>query len=302
MSIPPVAEILIVAGQEATARRWAAVLADSGSRIWLCAQDVLDPRRLELIVTDQDAPLSSQTGASQEWQLGDMAGRGVRPGVIRVGGEGSADVRLPPDVTERELELACRLLAEVVRLRRKDHTRTQNQKRLVEQAMTDPLTGLPNRRAWDRALQEQLTAAGGSGARLCLAILDLDHFKRVNDAHGHAAGDDVLRAAGKVISGALRESDFVARLGGDEFGLLLRVRDEAMARAVVERVRRSVPSGLTRSGTHVVRASGGFALAPSGEPPSPLPSPDALFQAADTALAAAKRQGRDRTVGASKVT
>jgi diguanylate cyclase (GGDEF)-like protein len=192
-------------------------------------------------------------------------------------------------------------LAEVVRLRRKDHTRTQSQKRLVEQAMTDPLTGLANRRAWDRALQEQVAGSGGSWTRLCLAIFDLDHFKRVNDAHGHAAGDDVLRAAGKVISDGLRESDFVARLGGDEFGLLLYVRDEAMARAVVERVRRSLPSGLSQSGTHDVRASAGFAIAPSGEPISPPPSPDCLFKAADRALSKAKRQGRDRTVGASEV-
>jgi diguanylate cyclase (GGDEF)-like protein len=301
MSIPPGAEILILAGQEATARRWAVALCDSGSRIWLAAEDVPDPSRLELIVTDQDAPLSSQTWASQEWQLGDTAGRGVRPGVIRVGVEGAGDVRLPADVSDREIQLACRLLAEVVRLRRKDHTLTQTRNRLVEQALTDPLTGLANRRAWDRVLQEQLTTAGSSGTRLCLAILDLDHFKRVNDAHGHAAGDDVLRATGKVISDGLRDSDFVARLGGDEFGLLLCVRDEAMARAVVERVRRSLPSGLTRSGTHVVTASAGFAIVPSGEPPSPLPSPGALFDAADAALSKAKGQGRDRTVNASEV-
>ena len=300
MSIPPATEILIVAGQQATARRWAAVLREGGSRIWLTAEDVPDPRRLEVIVTDQDAPFLSQTAASQEWQFGEMTGRGVRPGVIRVGVEGPADVRLPPDVTEREIQLACRLLAEVVRLRRKDHMRTRSQQRLVEQAMTDPLTGLANRRAWDQALQEQAAAAGSSATRLCLAILDLDHFKRVNDAHGHAAGDDVLRAAGKVIVGGLRESDFVARLGGDEFGLLLRVRDEAMARAVVDRVRRSLPSGLSQSGTLEVRASAGFALTPLGEPPSPLPSPDTLFRAADRALSDAKRRGRDRTVRASE--
>jgi GGDEF domain-containing protein len=89
-------------------------------------------------------------------------------------------------------------------------------------------------------------------------------------------------------------------LGGDEFGLLLRVPDEAMARAVVERVRQRLPSRLTRSGTHAVSASAGFALTPPPGFPSPLPSPDALFRAADAALAQAKRQGRDRTVGANE--
>lgn len=301
MTIPPGAEILILAGQQATARRWAVTLRDCGARVWVAAEEVPDPSRLELIVTDQDTPLSSRAGASRQWRFGDVLGRGVRPGVIRVGVEGPADLRLPPDVTERELELACRLLAEVVRLRRQDHARTQSQERLVEQALTDPLTGLANRRAWDRALQEQVAAARGSGAPLCLAILDLDHFKRVNDAHGHAVGDEVLRAAGTVIVGGLRQSDFVARLGGDEFGLLLRVRDEAVARAVIERVRQSLPSGLSRTGTHVVTASAGFAITLPVQSPSPLPSPDALFKAADTALSKAKRQGRDRTVGASEI-
>ena len=297
MSIPPATEILIVAGQQATARRWAAVLREGGSRIWLTAEDVPDPRRLEVIVTDQDAPFLSQTAASQEWQFGEMTGRGVRPGVIRVGVEGPADVRLPPDVTEREIQLACRLLAEVVRLRRKDHMRTRSQQRLVEQAMTDPLTGLANRRAWDRALEEQVAAAAASATRLCLAILDLDHFKRINDAYGHAVGDDVLRATGEAIIAGLRQSDFVARLGGDEFGLLLRVRDEAMARTVVERVRQSLPARLNQSGTHAVKASAGFVLTPHTESLSSLPSPDTLFHAADGALSQAKRQGRDRTVG-----
>jgi diguanylate cyclase (GGDEF)-like protein len=297
MSIPPAGEILILADNEAAARRWAAALADSTSRIWWAAEDVPDLDRLELIVTDQDCPLLRPTGGPGQWQLGQTTGRGATPAVIRVGGEGAADLRLSHEATARELALACRLLAEVVRLRRRLRTRIESQRRLTEEVMTDPLTRLANRRAWDRALEEQTAAAGGPGARLCLAILDLDHFKRINDAHGHAAGDEVLRAAAKAIAGGLRESDFVARLGGDEFGLLLPVRDEAMARSVVDRVRQGVPSHLSQRGTHRVTASAGFALTPSGAIQSPLPSPDALFRAADTALAEAKRQGRDRTVG-----
>ena len=297
MSIGPAREILIVAGREATARRWAARLAGPGCRIWLSTQDVPDPNRLDLILTDQDAPSQFPTEDTGQWQLADLRGRGVEPGVIRVGAEGPADVRLPPDATERELDLACRLLAEVIRLRRRDHLRAQSQRRLVEQAMTDPLTGLANRRAWDRALEEQVAAAAASATRLCLAILDLDHFKRINDAYGHAVGDDVLRATGEAIIAGLRQSDFVARLGGDEFGLLLRVRDEAMARTVVERVRQSLPARLNQSGTHAVKASAGFVLTPHTESLSSLPSPDTLFHAADGALSQAKRQGRDRTVG-----
>ena len=138
---------------------------------------------------------------------------------------------------------------------------------------------------------------GNASGRLCLAVIDLDHFKRVNDVHGHAVGDEVLRQAGQVISGGLREDDFVARLGGDEFGLLFSVPDEPTARAVVDRVRRGLPSGLARAGAEVVTGSAGFELTTAGATSPALPSPDRLFQAADTALREAKRQGRNRTVG-----
>jgi len=297
MSFPPAAEILILADDEATARRRAAALRGPGTRIWLAAEDVPDLARLELVVAEQEAPLDLLAGNPEESPSQLDEGGATRPGVIRIAGEGPADLRLPAEATDRELRLACRLLAEIVRLRRKDHAAAQAQRRLAEQALTDPLTGLPNRRAWERALQERVRSAGEATGRLCLAVLDLDHFKRVNDAHGHAAGDAVLRAAGKVISGGLRQTDFVARLGGDEFGLLLTVRDETMARAVVDRVRRGLPPGLARHGTHQVTASAGFQVAPPRVHPTPLPSPDALFLAADTALAEAKRQGRDRTLG-----
>ncbi|MFC1596789.1 GGDEF domain-containing protein [Planctomycetota bacterium] len=219
--------------------------------------------------------------------------------MVRIGVEGPADVRLPADVSERELRLACRLLAEVVRLRRENHARTETHRRLAEEALTDPLTGLPNRRAWDGAIRRWIDTAAGSTRQICLAIIDLDHFKRVNDTHGHATGDDVLRAAGQVISDGLRQADFVARLGGDEFGLLLLVRDEATARAVLERVRGRLPSELAQRGRPPVTASAGFRLTPPGSPAAPLPSPESLFIAADAALRQAKHDGRDRTVGST---
>jgi diguanylate cyclase (GGDEF)-like protein len=301
MSLPPAAEILILAEPQTTARRWAAALEGPGTRVWLSAEDVPDPARLELILAERDAPLPAAVGEVRPCPPKTGEPAATTPGLIRVGGQRPADLRLPADVTDRELRLACQLLAEVVRLRRRDHALARTQRRLAEEALTDQLTGLPNRSAWDDALAERLPTARGATGRLCLAVLDLDHFKRINDAHGHAAGDDVLRAAGKVISGGLRETDFVARLGGDEFGLLLPVSDEATARAVVERVRGSVPAGLARLGTHAITASAGFEVTPSAEASTPLPCPDALFIAADKALAQAKRQGRDRTVSAARM-
>ncbi len=292
----PVAEILILA-DEPTGQRWAGMLQDWPGRVWLAAEDVPDPSRLDLILTDHPPPSPGRTKDPVRRALTGRPRRAAGPGVIRIGVEGPADVLLPAEVTERELRTACRLLTEVVRLRRKNDAQIRLRKKLARRALTDPLSGLPNRRAWEQELRLRLTEAATGDERLCLAILDLDHFKRINDTHGHATGDEVLRAAGSVISGGLREDDFVARLGGDEFALLLFVPNEHSAQAVVDRVRRSLPSGLDQSGVCPAAASAGFAVAPGGDPPTPLPSPEALFTAADSALREAKRQGRDRTIG-----
>ncbi|NQT16788.1 MAG: GGDEF domain-containing protein [Planctomycetes bacterium] len=288
------AEILILAQQPATAQRWSAMLQGPETRIWLADDDVPDPTRLDLILTDR--PLGEQaTTATILERLPD----GEAPGVIRIGVEGPADVRLPTDVSERELRLVSGLLAEVVRLRREKHARTETHRRLAEEALTDPLTGIPNRRAWDRAVRRWLDTAAGPTRRICLAIIDLDHFKRVNDTHGYATGDNVLRAAAEVISESLRQADFVARLGGDEFGLLLRVDDEGTARRVLDRVRGRLAGELPPRGVPSVTASAGFQFIPPRNPAPPLPSPESLFIAADAALRQAKHDGRDRTVGGS---
>ena len=159
--------------------------------------------------------------------------------------------------------------------------------------MTDPLTGLPNRRAWDEALARRRRQ---TDAAACVAILDLDHFKRVNDAHGHAAGDAVLRATGDALRRGLRQDDFVARLGGDEFGLLLSMPNAPTAAAVLDRVRAALPEHLARQGAERVTASVGFRCRrrrsfvrrPGGD--------------RRRRPARAKQEGRDRTVGAIAMT
>jgi diguanylate cyclase (GGDEF)-like protein len=274
MSEPRVADVLVLAGDAAAARRWAGALGEAEFRVRLAGEEGDGPP--DVVVLVGDAP---------EWS-GEEA-----VGVVRLGSAGPADVTLPADATGRELGLACRLLAEIVRLRRQDRARAEVHDRLLEEAQTDPVTGLPNRRAWEAALRERLAAAGQADQPLALAILDLDLFKRVNDEHGHAAGDAVLRAAGGVLRKGLRTDDFVARLGGDEFGLLVNVPDAGTALAVVDRVRGALPAALEQSGSPPVTASAGLQLA---QPP--LPSPEALFHAADAALRQAKQQGRDRTV------
>jgi diguanylate cyclase (GGDEF)-like protein len=126
-----------------------------------------------------------------------------------------------------------------------------------------------------------------------VAILDLDHFKQVNDTLGHAAGDAVLRAAGQTLLAGLRESDFVARLGGDEFGLLLAVHEPSDATAAIERVRVAIGAGTARVGEPVTASAGLCVSPPTAADPDAV---DRLYGAADAALREAKAQGRNRTV------
>jgi len=300
------------------------------AQVWLDRADMPADTQPDVIVTDgargadfqsaqsqnrgADFQSAHDAGPSETRPYGENAGPSethpyvglVRIGAVETGSFGPTEVCLPTDVTARELQLACRLLAEIVRLQRQQQAGAELHRRLAAQALTDPLTGLPNRRAWDQVLAERLGRQTrrhvsprplGEGTTLCLAILDLDFFKRVNDAHGHAVGDEVLRACGQALRVGLRQDDFVARVGGDEFGLLLWVRDEAAGAATVERVRAGLPGRLAESGGRPVAASAGFCVVPAETSPTPLPCPAAIFAAADAALRTAKQQGRNRTVG-----
>jgi diguanylate cyclase (GGDEF)-like protein len=294
MENPEPSQILIVADQE-TARRWTAMLKDADHCIWLDSQQVPEAAQVELVLTNRDLPDLPQLGAPPQSEFPQGQGSAAGPAVVKIGADSPADLRLPADVTGRELRLACRLVAEIVRLRRREVAHSRVHRRLQQEALTDPVTTLPNRRAWDQALHQRAAAAATEPGLLCVAILDLDHFKRINDAHGYATGDQVIRAAGGAISGSLRQQDFVARLGGDEFGLLLDVPSHEAARAIVDRVRTAVPAALAQAGLPRLTASAGVHVASEPGAP-PLPCPDSLFAAADTALRSAKRQGRDRTV------
>lgn len=166
--------------------------------------------------------------------------------------------------------------------------RKEEERRLSLAALTDPLTGLYNRRAFDAALADRL--AGGSGRPGALALFDLDRFKEVNDRHGHAAGDAVLRAFADVLRAGVRESDLVARLGGEEFAVLIDDADINAAQSVCERMRaRLAETEIPVPGGPVsVTVSAGIA---------PLLSPgstEEVLSAADAALYRAKAEGRNR--------
>jgi diguanylate cyclase (GGDEF)-like protein len=160
-------------------------------------------------------------------------------------------------------------------------------------ARTDPLTGLANRRRFMEALEQEVERLERYGRPLSLVALDLDHFKSVNDAHGHAAGDDVLREASQALRSVCRDVDLAARMGGEEFSLLLPETDVAGARIVAERVRERIAGAAHRSPAGQafrVTASLGVATAWPGA------SGEALLQAADEALYRAKDAGRNLVV------
>jgi diguanylate cyclase (GGDEF)-like protein len=151
-------------------------------------------------------------------------------------------------------------------------------KRLGDQARTDALTGLPNRRAWQELLQRECSITARTGHPLTVALLDLDNFKPYNDRHGHLAGDRLLLSVTAAWRSALRQAGVLARWGGDEFLLLLPNCDVRQTEALLERMREAFPGAPFSAGVAETR----------GDEP-----PETLLALADKALYRAKRDRRD---------
>jgi len=163
---------------------------------------------------------------------------------------------------------------------------------LVDLSSRDALTGLANRRAFELALAREVDRVARSGEPALLLVLDIDHFKRVNDTWGHGAGDQVLKAVANALLDSVRPMDLVARVGGEEFAIILPSCATSFAEAVAERVRRRVermPVAIGPSQQITVTASIGGAFAPQWVRSTP-----ALWQErADQQLYRAKAQGRN---------
>jgi diguanylate cyclase (GGDEF)-like protein len=162
----------------------------------------------------------------------------------------------------------------------------------------DPLTGLFNRRFLVEQAPRLWRQARRDGTRVAALVLDLDHFKRLNDAHGHAAGDAVLQAVAAALSAAVRPSDILARTGGEELVVLGLVGDPDEAAHLGERLRSAVAAGRSADG-HAVTASIGIALTRPADGESATEGLWRLVDRADAAMYEAKQQGRDRVVGLS---
>jgi diguanylate cyclase (GGDEF)-like protein len=156
--------------------------------------------------------------------------------------------------------------------------------RLERAARTDDLTGLPNRRAWDEHIGREVARAKRVGGSLCVAMLDLDHFKDYNDRFGHQAGDRFLKETAAAWQSHTRRSDFIARYGGEEFAIAMIDCGMEEASEALELLRALTPEGAS--------SSAGVALWDGSETEAEL------VARADAALYKAKRGGRDQVVAA----
>ncbi|MBU1230593.1 MAG: GGDEF domain-containing protein [Proteobacteria bacterium] len=236
----------------------------------------------------QDLPRLSRTGDAllenldrrmdELQRLGESTLRSLRGLILALSGATLAALALTG------LGLFRPMVAEVVR----DSEHLESLNRVLEtQAGTDKLTGAYNRRTWDAEIGREFAKALRQKSRLCMVMTDLDHFKRVNDAHGHQRGDRVLQEFVQRLKLGVRVSDSVYRLGGEEFALLLSGTNIEQGRATAEKLRELV-AGSPLAGGLAITASFGVAETDGRE------SPDEFFRRADQALYAAKAGGRNR--------
>jgi diguanylate cyclase (GGDEF)-like protein len=206
----------------------------------------------------------------------------------------------PRQLTPNQQRLLRRLARQVIALMELRLMERELKSALVEVsrlAHEDELTGLRNRRAWMAEAQQQLQLARRLGTPLCMMMVDVDHFKKVNDTYGHPAGDAVLRALGQLLSTSLRATDVAGRLGGEEFAVLLPGTHVEGASRVAEGLRQLVEAERIQdvgAVLHVTASIGLAKLAPANPGDADPDALATLMRAADQALYTAKQTGRNR--------
>lgn len=197
--------------------------------------------------------------------------------------------RLAQHALTEQLE---QLKAQVAELESKTRYYRNRLARQVATSQTDPLTKLPNRQAYNEHLRKLINSSRIAEQPVCLAVVDVDHFKSINDRFGHAAGDKTLQVIGKQLRLALDENDFIARWGGEEFVLILPGLNAKSLKQKLERLRTrltELPFKFKQDRLTVTASFGGTCFS-HGE------DPDAVFERADSLLYQAKRAGRNCVV------
>lgn len=251
----------------------AAVLAPAGGAHF-------GPRLLGVLDPDHQALLATALPDASNVMVAPLLAEGRPIGALAVEQGGGSRAR----VTARRVDLLAQFAGHAALALRAAALQAE-----VERlARTDALTGLGNRRSFTDDLDRELAAAVRRSGTCALIVLDVDHFKAVNDTHGHQVGDVVLEEVGWALATAARESDIVTRYGGEEFAVILPACLGPEALAVAERLRAAVAEA---SGPVPVTMSAGVAVFPTDGTEAM-----SLVAAADSALYKAKRQGRDRSV------
>lgn len=277
--------IQLVSSDQATRLRWASVLAGCE----LVESESLEPahERVQVIVTDRDSAAVDGTALL-------VIGKPLR----KLAGNRVA-ASLPAQVDQQSLKTVCQLLADNVALRKQIASSHQQVEALSHEAQTDPLTQLPNRRAWEHAI----AACRRQGStHVTVALFDLDQFKPINDQASHPVGDLVLSMAARGMQRCVRESDLLARVGGDEFGLLLSGVTLVQAGIVIERVRLSIPWYFAEKRAEIPPACANLLTPPhwltasAGYAAGPADNVDELITRAEEALQRAKRAGGNQAL------
>jgi len=249
------------------------------------------PRRFQFaLVTGQSvlAGVVLVSGVLAGWYFLDPLGGGPRSGALYV------SLFIAPLVV---MTVLAALLGEALeRARARARTLEEDNQLLQELVTIDSLTGLRNRRYFQQRLIEECARSDRTAQPLALILLDLDHFKDVNDTWGHQRGDEVLVHATRLLVGAIRTCDVACRVGGEEFVVLCPSAREEQAQRVAERVRQSMERTplLVKGGQVVITGSFGLAVR------EPDGSTEVLIRQADTALYRAKAMGRNRVEVASE--
>jgi diguanylate cyclase (GGDEF)-like protein len=203
---------------------------------------------------------------------------------------GAHDYLVKPPSMADDVLIAVERAVEKKRLR---DTNERLMKQLETLSLTDALTGVGNRRAFSQALEREAARAVRYKHALSLALLDIDHFKKINDGHGHEAGDEVLRQVAQTAAAVLRKGDSFYRYGGEEFVAILPVAEPPGAAEVARRLIAAIAGRPIRIGAHGLSVTASVGVATLG-----VDGPEATLGRADAALYEAKRSGRNRVCAA----
>jgi diguanylate cyclase (GGDEF)-like protein len=278
---------------------WACLLRPNGdayeARIFRSLDDRIRPAALSRAVLDAVLPAGSGATGGQDLAVATLAPPTTEVVVpLDAGTERLAVLLLGPRINSRaygpsELDLAGTLSFAAAIALKNAH--------LVEQlqtaANTDDLTGLLNRRALEERLGAELSRSSRHSLDTTVILLDLDSFKRVNDSGGHAAGDDLLRAVGRLLKEQCRQPDIVGRLGGDEFLVMLPMTSPREAMVLVGRIQAGLPGLADLGQGEPVTVSIGVAASPQHGT-----TVSSLMATADAAMYKAKRAGGNRAEAA----